>query len=244
MIDLDFGGGVHSGGLRETLAIVNFPSVGAISGGHVFTLQVVDHPLVADLVRQLRDESTPSSEFLRVTAEVSRFLAYESLRDVPVVPTTVDTPVMTGAPASRLDREFVIIPVLRAGLGMSPAVQSLLPRHRVCLVGLRRDEMTLQPEVYLDGLPESLEGMSVVICDPMLATGGSLLAVLDMLVSRCPLDVRVICLIAATPGVLAVQKRHDVRLVVGALDDTLTDRGYITPGLGDAGDRLFGPPPR
>ena len=206
---------------------------------------IVSHPLVADKVRQLRDESTSNADFLRLASEISRFVAYEAFRDAPTTPTTVDTPVQRSAPATRIDTEYVIVPILRAGLGMSPAVQEVLPHTRLCLVGLRRNETTLLPDVYLDGLPESLAGAHVVICDPMLATGGSLIKVLDMLTTRGAGEVTVLCLIAARPGVEAVTSRHPgVRIVAAALDDTLNDVGYIVPGLGDAGDRLFGLPVR
>ena len=153
-------------------------------------LLVVNHPLVADKVRQLRDVATSNADFLRLAGEISRFVAYEAFRDTPVTATTVDTPVMKDAPAMRVETEYVIVPILRAGLGMSPAVQEVLPHHRVCLVGLRRNETTLLPDVYLDGLPESLAGAHVVLCDPMLATGGSLVCVLDMLVARGTAGVR------------------------------------------------------
>jgi uracil phosphoribosyltransferase len=206
---------------------------------------VISHPIVADKVRQLRDVETSNADFLRLAGEISRFVAYEAFRDSPVTPTTVDTPVMKGAPALRVEREYVIVPILRAGLGMSPAVQEVLPHHRVCLVGLRRDEATLQPTVYLDGLPDTLAGAHVVLCDPMLATGGSLVCVLDMLIARGASDITVLCLIIAQPGVDFVLARHpNVRIVASALDLELNDVGYITPGLGDAGDRLFGPPVR
>ncbi|HEY7931439.1 MAG TPA: uracil phosphoribosyltransferase [Acidimicrobiales bacterium] len=209
------------------------------------SLLVITHPLVADKVRQLRDERTSNADFLRLAGEISRFVAYEAFRDTPVTPTTVDTPVVKGAPAVRVETEYLIVPILRAGLGMSPAVQEVLPRHRVCLVGLRRNESTLQPDVYLDGLPESLDGVHVVLCDPMLATGGSLDCVLTMLRARGAGEITVLCLIAAQPGVDFVTARHPgVSIVAAALDATLTEHGYITPGLGDAGDRLFGPPAR
>lgn len=204
---------------------------------------VISHPIVADKVRQLRDVTTSNADFLRLAGEISRFVAYEAFRDTPVTATTVDTPVIKGAPAVRVDIEYVIVPILRAGLGMSPAVQEVLPHHRVCLVGLRRDEATLQPTVYLDGLPETLAGTHVVLCDPMLATGGSLVCVLDMLVERGASEITVLCLIVAQPGVDFVLSRHpNISIVAAALDEELNDVGYITPGLGDAGDRLFGPP--
>ncbi|HEY1824434.1 MAG TPA: uracil phosphoribosyltransferase [Acidimicrobiales bacterium] len=209
------------------------------------SLLVVDHPVVADKVRQLRDVRTSNADFLRLAGEISRFVAYEAFRQTPLSDTTVDTPVVKNAPAQRIETEYLIVPILRAGLGMSPAVQEVLPLHRVCLVGLRRNEETLKPDVYLDGLPDSLDGVHVVICDPMLATGGSLDRVLEMLGERGAHATTVLCLIAAQPGVDFVVSRHaDVRIVAAALDAELNDVGYITPGLGDAGDRLFGPPAR
>ena len=208
-------------------------------------LNVINHPLVSEHVRSLRDKKTSNADFLRLAGEISRFLAYEAFRDAPTVATTVDTPVVDGAPAVAMEREYVIVPILRAGLGMSPAVQAVLPRHRVCLVGLRRNEETLQPDVYLDGLPTDLTGQSVVLVDPMLATGGSLVCVLDMLRDRGARDVTVLCLIAAQPGVDFVHERHpDAYIVAAALDERLNEVGYIVPGLGDAGDRLFGLPVR
>ena len=209
------------------------------------SLLVVQHPVVADKVRQLRDVRTSNADFLRLAGEISRFVAYEAFRNTPVSVTSVDTPVVNDAPALRIDAEYLIVPILRAGLGMSPAVQEVLPLHRVCLVGLRRNEVTLKPDVYLDGLPESLEGVHVVICDPMLATGGSLDCVLEMLRERGAGEITVLCLIAAKPGVEFVLSRHpDINIVTAALDDRLNEVGYIVPGLGDAGDRLFGPPAR
>jgi uracil phosphoribosyltransferase len=204
---------------------------------------IVQHPIVADKVRQIRDATTSNADFLRLSGEISRFLAYEAFRDIPTTATTVDTPVLKHAPAVQIDQQFVIVPILRAGLGMSPAIQEVLPHHRVCLVGLRRNETTLVPDVYLDGLPEDLEGAPVILCDPMLATGGSLVCVLDMLRTRGAGEITVLCLIVAQTGLDHVAQHHpDVRVVAAALDEKLNDVGYIVPGLGDAGDRLFGPP--
>jgi len=211
----------------------------------VAKLLVVEHPLIADKVRELRDENTKNADFLRLAGEITRYLTYEAFRDAPTVETTVDTPVQKGAIATRVDREYVIVPILRAGLGMSPAIQQVLPRHRVCLVGLRRNEVTLQPDVYLDGLPEDLADASIVLCDPMLATGGSLVCVIDMLRERGAGEITVLCLIASRQGVSYVHEHHgDVTIATAALDPVLNGVGYIMPGLGDAGDRLFGPPAR
>lgn len=194
-------------------------------------------------MRQLRDRSTSNADFLRLAGEISRFLAYEAFRNVPLEETTVDTPVQEGARARKIVTSFTVVPILRAGLGMSPAVQEVLPHHRVCLVGLRRNEETLTPDIYLDGLPDALDGAPVIVCDPMLATGGSMRLVLDMLVARGAGEITALCLIAAPEGLQEIQSTHpDVRIVAAALDERLTEVGYIMPGLGDAGDRLFGPP--
>ncbi len=206
---------------------------------------VLSHPLVQHRLRFLRDERTANPEFLRLAGELSRFVAYEAFRDAPRCDTTVDTPVARGVPAKVVDEEYLVVPILRAGLGMVPAVQEVVPRSRVCLVGLRRNETTLLAEVYLDGLPERIDGAHVVVCDPMLATGGSLIQVADMLVARGAKDVTALCLIASVPGVERFCAAHPAaRVVAAALDPTLNEVGYIVPGLGDAGDRLFGPPPR
>jgi uracil phosphoribosyltransferase len=208
-------------------------------------LTVLDHPLVLHRLRWLRDERTANPEFLRLAGELSRFLAYEAFRDAPLTEVRIDTPVKKDAPAHVVDEEFLVVPILRAGLGMVPAVQEVLPRSRVCLVGLRRNESTLEPDVYLDGLPDRIDGTHVVVCDPMLATGGSLVQVVDMLQVRGAREVTALCLIASVPGVERFTSTHPkARVVTAALDETLNDVGYIVPGLGDAGDRLFGPPPR
>jgi uracil phosphoribosyltransferase len=194
----------------------------------VATPLILSNPIVADKVRQLRDERTSNETFLRLAGEISRFVAYEAL-----------------AHAEAFDRPYVIVPILRAGLGMSGAVQELVPNHRLCLLGLRRNEETLQPDIYLDGLPTDLAGSAVLLCDPMLATGGSLVFALDLLRARGAGEVTILCLIAAQAGLDHVTAIYpDVRVVAAALDPVLNEVGYITPGLGDAGDRLFGPPVR
>jgi uracil phosphoribosyltransferase len=211
----------------------------------VGSIRVLEHSVIGDLVARLRSSSTENDEFLRLAHDISRFVAYEALRDYPTSEVRIDTPVVAQIPVRVITQPAVIIPILRAGLGMSPAVQSLLPHHRLCLLGLRRNEETLQPEVYHDGIPADLDGAPVVVCDPMLATGGSLVYTLDLLATRNAGPVTVVCLIAAQPGVERLLAAHPaVNIVAAALDGQLNDVGYITPGLGDAGDRLFGPPVR
>jgi uracil phosphoribosyltransferase len=203
---------------------------------------VLDHPLVQHQLRLLRDRRTERPGFVRATHELSRFVAYEALRDAPLGDELIETPVSTSVPSKFISGEFLVVPVLRAGLGMLPALQELLPRISVALVGVRRDERTLAAEVYLDAIPDRIDDLDVVVCDPMLAAGGSLSSVVGLLVARGATTVSVLTLIASRPGVERLSASYpQVRIVTAALDETLNDDGYIVPGLGDAGDRLFGP---
>jgi uracil phosphoribosyltransferase len=206
---------------------------------------VVDHPLVADRLSRLRDRTTENANFGRLTAEISALLAYEGLRDLGVVEGRISTPVVTDVPSPMVAESPLLVPVLRAGLGMVPAVGALLPMADVSHLGLRRNEQTLQPTLYLDALPKAIAGRRVVVCDPMLATGGTLVAVCDLLVARGAGPIVVLCLIASESGLQRLRVAHPrgVRVVCAAVDAELDQRGYIVPGLGDAGDRLFGPPP-
>ncbi len=208
-------------------------------------IKVLNHPIVSDKVRQLRSVATSNADFLRLANEITRFVGYEAFRDLPVTSTVVSTPVVPNAPALALDEEYLVVPILRAGLGMTPAIEELLPVHRLCLMGLRRNEETLQPEIYHDGLPKDLKGVPMVIVDPMLATGGSISAVVELARSRGVGPIKILCLIAAQPGVDALFAKHQgLEVYAAALDAELNEVGYITPGLGDAGDRLFGAPVR
>lgn len=204
---------------------------------------VIDHPLAAHRLSGLRDVRTDSPTFRKLVAELSTFVAYEALRHLTTVERQVDTPVASGVWCRRVDEMVLLVPVLRAGLGMVPAIQETLPATEVAHVGLRRDETTLQAAVYLNRLPVDLSGRRVVVCDPMLATGGSLAQVCDMVKERGAGNVTVLSLIASVPGLRYFRTRHpDVPVACVAVDPELDDRGFIIPGLGDAGDRLFGPP--
>jgi len=204
---------------------------------------VVDHPLAVHRLSGLRDATTDSPTFRKLVAELSTFVAYEALRDLATVERRLDTPVADGVRCRRVEEMVLLVPVLRAGLGMVPAIQEVLPVTEVAHVGLRRNEATLQAGVYLDRLPRDLSGRRVVVCDPMLATGGSLAQVCDMVKRRHASKLTVLCLIASVPGLTFFRERHpDVDVACVAVDGELDDRGFIVPGLGDAGDRLFGPP--
>jgi uracil phosphoribosyltransferase len=204
---------------------------------------VVDHPVVHDRLAALRDAATPSAAFRRLVHDLSLLIAYEAVQDLGTQAGTVRTPVADAAECRRVSETVLVVPVLRAGLGMVPAVQELLPLTEVAHVGLRRDERTLRSEVYLDRLPADLSGRRVVVCDPMLATGGSLVQVCDLVKRRGAPRVQALCLIASAPGTARFAAAHpDVPVACAAVDPALDDRGFIVPGLGDAGDRLFGEP--
>jgi uracil phosphoribosyltransferase len=207
-------------------------------------LTVLDHPIVQDRLSRLRDSSTSNAEFRRLVGELSALVAYEALSDLETEEGFVDTPVSPGAPCRRVTEPVLLVPVLRAGLGMVHSIQQVVPLNEVTHVGLRRDEETLLSEVYLNRLPDRLTGRRVLVCDPMLATGGSLSIVCDLVAQREPRRLEALCLIAAEPGLEAFHRRHpDVRVTCAAVDTQLNEFGFIVPGLGDAGDRLFGPQP-
>ncbi len=206
-------------------------------------VRLLDHPVLEHRVATLRDKRTDRDAFRQLISEISGFMAYEALRDLGTAPVLVDTPVAHGAPGRKVIENVLVVPVLRAGLGMVQAIQEVVPLTDVAHVGLRRDEETLRSEVYLNRLPADLTGRRVIVCDPMLATGGSLIQVCDLVVERGAREVMVLCVIASVPGITTFQAAHPaIALYCAAIDPTLNEVGYIVPGLGDAGDRLFGPP--
>jgi uracil phosphoribosyltransferase len=206
-------------------------------------ITVVHHPILEHRMTALRDTRTDPDSFRQLIGEITRVLAYEALGDLGTAEVVIDTPVTDGVVAHQIHESVLVVPVLRAGLGMVQAIQEVVPLTEVAHVGLRRDEVTLQSEVYLNRLPRQLDGRRVVVCDPMLATGGSLVQVCDMVQERGAQEVNVVCVIASEPGIAAFRAAHpSVRLVCAAVDPELNGVGYIVPGLGDAGDRLFGPP--
>ena len=204
---------------------------------------IVDHPVLAHRVAQLRDRATDGDTFRQLVSEVSGLLAYEALRDLGTTEVTVDTPVADAARARRVAEVVLLMPILRAGLGMVQAIQEIVPLTEVAHVGLRRDGATLQSDVYLNRLPQDLTARRVIVCDPMLATGGSLAQVCDLVAARGAAEVVALCILASEPGLAAFRVAHPrVQVYCAAIDPGLNDNGFIVPGLGDAGDRLFGPP--
>src|SRR5580700_32165 len=208
---------------------------------------VADHPLVAHKLTTLRDLRTPTPEFRRLADELVTLLAYEATRHLEVVPVDIETPV-TAAVGMRLsDPAPMIVPVLRAGIGMLDGMVRLLPGSAVGFVGLARDETTLVASTYADRLPIDLAGREVFVLDPMLATGGTLETVIRMAIDRGAAGVTAVCLLAAPEGLARIEEAFGdeeggipIRVVTAAIDERLNERGYIVPGLGDAGDRLFG----
>jgi len=203
-------------------------------------LHVVKHPLIEDALARLRQSTTPSDEFRRLARRVSLLVAAEATRDLPLGDTIVETPLEVTT-VHTIATRVVAVPVLRAGLGMLDAVLALVPGARVGHIGLRRDEETAEASRYYARLPEPLASCSVVVLDPMLATGGSAAAALALIKAAGARDVRLVCLVAAPEGVAALQRTHpDVPIYTPAVDSHLNERKFIVPGLGDLGDRLYG----
>ncbi|MCK9902725.1 uracil phosphoribosyltransferase [Parafrankia colletiae] len=203
-------------------------------------VQVVDHPLAAVALTVLRDERTARPQFRAALDDLASILVYEAARGLPTMPVSVTTPLATTT-GTVLAAEPVVAPVLRAGLGMLPAALGLMPDARTAFIGLSRDEITFQPTVYLESVPADLAGRPVFLLDPMLATGGSALHALSLLTARGATGIVVVSVVAAPEGLDALERSGlDIRLVAAAVDERLNDVAYIVPGLGDAGDRIYG----
>lgn len=201
---------------------------------------VINHPLVQHNLTRLRDEVTAPQEFRRVLGEVATLMVYEATRSFGVKRVKVRTP-LEATVGHTLEREVVLVPVLRAGLGMLDAILQLIPNARVGFIGLKREETTLQANFYHKSLPADLSPFEVVLIDPMLATGGSAIAALNLLKEHKARRVRLVSLVAAPEGIRAVRKSNSkLQIFTASIDKRLNHRGFILPGLGDAGDRLFG----
>ena len=206
-------------------------------------VHVADHPLIAHKLSVLRDQATPAPTFRALAEELVTLLAYEATRNVRTHETDIQTPVAMTRGLAISDPKPLVVPILRAGLGMLEGMVKLVPTAEVGFLGMVRDEETLQPTTYAKRLPEDLANRQCFILDPMLATGGSLLAAIDFLFDRGAVDVTAICLIGAPEGLELIEKAtagRELTIVLGALDEKLNEVGYIVPGLGDAGDRMYG----
>ncbi|MCW4385940.1 uracil phosphoribosyltransferase [Salinibacterium sp. SYSU T00001] len=206
-------------------------------------VHVADHPLITHKLTVLRDETTASPTFRALTEELVTLLAYEATRNVRTTPLTIQTPVAETVGVAIADPRPLVVPILRAGLGMLDGMVKLVPTAEVGFLGMVRNEETLEPTTYAERLPEDLSDRQCFVLDPMLATGGSLLAAVNYLFERGAKDVTAICLLGTPEGLDAIDKGTDGRdltIVLGALDERLNEHGYIVPGLGDAGDRLYG----
>ena len=206
-------------------------------------VHIADHPLITHKLTVLRDQATPSPVFRQLVEELVTLLAYEATRDVRVDKVQVQTPVSLTQGVKLSHPRPLVVPILRAGLGMLEGMVKLLPTAEVGFLGIKRNEETLEPFTYAERLPDDLTGRQIYIIDPMLATGGTLIDSIDYVFKRGATDVTAVCLIGAPEGLAAVEQHvgdRDVKIVLGALDEKLNEKGYIVPGLGDAGDRLYG----
>lgn len=202
---------------------------------------IADHPLIQHKVSILRDKQTSSKEFRELIAEITGLLCYESTRDLPLTDATIETPLTTMTGKVLAGRKLVFVPILRAGLGMVDGALTLVPSARVGHIGLYRDPETMMPVEYYCKLPADTSERDVIVLDPMLATGGSAIDAITQIKQRNPQRIKFMCIIAAPEGLKALQEAHpDVDVYCAALDECLNDHCYIMPGLGDAGDRIFG----
>ena len=203
-------------------------------------LKVLHHPLITHKLTQMRQKDTGTKDFRQNLDEIAGLMAYEITRDVPTRKVEIMTPVASCV-TEEMAKEIVLVPILRAGLGMVNGIRNLVPTAKVGHIGLYRDEETLEPHEYFAKFPSNLPDAVVMVLDPMLATGGSASAAIDMIKKRGATVIKLICLVGAPEGVKRIEEDHpDVDIYLAALDEKLNEHGYIVPGLGDAGDRIFG----
>ena len=202
---------------------------------------ICDHPLIKHKITILRNENTGTNEFRAVVEEIAMLVGYEALRDLEIEDVEVETPIETAMCPTIAGKKQAIVPILRAGLGMVGGLLKLMPAAKVGHIGMYRDEVTFEPHEYFCKLPASIDQRKIFVVDPMLATGGSAISALDFIKQRGGTDITFLCVIAAPEGLEKLSKAHpDVKIYVGNLDRQLNENAYICPGLGDAGDRIFG----
>ena len=208
-------------------------------------IHIASHPLITHKLTLLRDENTPSPTFRSLTEEIVSLLAYEAMRDIKTQAVSVKTPVAMANGAQLTKPSPVVVPILRAGLGMLEGMSRLIPTAEIGFLGMVRDEKTLKASTYANRLPDDLTNRQCFILDPMLATGGTLVSAIEFLAQKGATDITMICILASPEGIAVLEKAFSgsnlsLKLVIGAQDEKLNDKGYIVPGLGDAGDRLYG----
>ncbi|MDP4118470.1 MAG: uracil phosphoribosyltransferase [Bacillota bacterium] len=204
-------------------------------------LLIMDHPLIQHKLSILRDKNTGTKEFKELVDEIATLIAYEATRDLPLVKTTVETPLEVATTKILAGKKLAIVPILRAGLGMVGGMLNLIPAAKIGHIGLYRDHETLEPVEYYCKLPSDIEDRQIFVVDPMLATGGSASAAIGFIKQRGGKNIKLMCILAAENGIDRIQREHpDVQIYCAAVDERLNEHGYICPGLGDAGDRLFG----
>lgn len=205
------------------------------------TLHIVDHPLVQHKLSVMRDKNTSVKDFRALVGEIAMLLTYEATRDLPMTTRTIETPICSYEAPVLAGKKLAIVPILRAGLGFEDGILTLVPSARVAHIGMYRDEETLEPHFYFLKYPKDIAGRDVLIVDPMLATGGSADAAITEMKRLGCTNIKLLVLVAVPEGLSRIEKNHpDVEIYAGAVDEKLNERGYIVPGLGDAGDRIFG----
>lgn len=204
-------------------------------------VHIMDHPLVAHKLTIMRDKNTSVKDFRELVSEIGMLITYEATRDLPLTTKRIETPICEMEAPTLAGKKVAVVPILRAGLGLVDGVLRMVPSARVAHIGMFRDEVTLEPHVYFCKTPKDIAERDIIIVDPMLATGGSACAAIDEMKKRGCKNIKLLILVAAPEGIKCIREAHpDVDIYAGALDDHLNEHGYIVPGLGDAGDRIFG----